>query len=129
MRESRTYGSVRGARGNSRPYRDEGVSRADAISRCKSDPGKAEQAAWRRVLREAAAMPNTKRTQLLRGVGDRATKWACCRSGGRAHGRTQYEKCRYARHHRPAGVEKHITRKRIASEAEARIGKARSRSR
>jgi hypothetical protein len=24
MRESRTYGSVRGARGNSRPYREEG---------------------------------------------------------------------------------------------------------
>ena len=27
-----------------------------------------QRAAWRRVLREAAAMPNTKRTQLLRGV-------------------------------------------------------------
>jgi hypothetical protein len=25
MRESRTYGSVRGARGNSRPYRDEAI--------------------------------------------------------------------------------------------------------
>jgi hypothetical protein len=86
MRESRTYGSVRGVRGNSHPYRDEGVSKADAVSRCKSDPGKAEQAAWRRVLREAATMPNTKRTQLLRGVCDRATKWAYRRSGDRAHG-------------------------------------------
>jgi hypothetical protein len=27
-----------------------------------------QQAAWRRVLREAAATPNTKRTQLVRGV-------------------------------------------------------------
>jgi hypothetical protein len=92
MRASRTYGSVRGVRGNSHPYRDcvarmsEGVSKADAVSRCKSDPGKAEQAAWRRVLREAATMPNTKRTQLLRGVCDRATKWAYRRSGDRAHG-------------------------------------------
>jgi hypothetical protein len=28
MRESRTYGSVRGARGNSRPYRDVAISGA-----------------------------------------------------------------------------------------------------
>jgi hypothetical protein len=70
MRESCTSGSVRGARGNSRPYRDEGASKAGAISRCKSDPGKAERAAWKRVLREAAVMPNTKRTQRLRGVCD-----------------------------------------------------------
>jgi hypothetical protein len=41
MRESLMYGSVRGARGNSRPYRDEGASEAGAISRCKSGPGKA----------------------------------------------------------------------------------------
>jgi len=97
---------------------EEGVSQADAVSRCKSDPGKAERAAWKRVLREAAAMPNTKRTQLLRGVCDRATKWAYRRSGDRLNGRTQHEQCRHARHHRPAGVEEHITRKRIASEAE-----------
>ena len=31
MRESLMYGSVRGARGNSRPYRDEGASEAGAI--------------------------------------------------------------------------------------------------
>jgi hypothetical protein len=31
---------------------------------------KPERAAWKRVLREAAAMPNTKRTQLLPGVWD-----------------------------------------------------------
>ena len=48
----------------------EGASEAGAISRCKSGPGKAQQAAWKRVLREAAAMPNTKRTQRLRGVCD-----------------------------------------------------------
>src|SRR6202166_516592 len=36
MRESCTYGSVRGVRGNSHPYRDEGASEAGAISRCKS---------------------------------------------------------------------------------------------
>jgi hypothetical protein len=41
MRESCTSGSVRGARGNSRPYRNEGASKAGAISRCKSGPGKA----------------------------------------------------------------------------------------
>ena len=33
MRESCTSGSVRGARGNSRPYRNEGASEAGAISR------------------------------------------------------------------------------------------------
>jgi len=48
----------------------EGASEAGAIRRCKSDPGKAERAAWKRVLREAAVMPNTKRTQRLRGVCD-----------------------------------------------------------
>src|SRR6202022_4037345 len=32
MRESRTYGSVRGARGNSRPYRDR--RRASGLGRC-----------------------------------------------------------------------------------------------
>ena len=41
MRESCTYGSVRGVRGNSHPYRAEGASEAGAISRCKSGPGKA----------------------------------------------------------------------------------------
>ena len=46
----------------------EGASKAGAISRCKSGPGKAQQAAWKRVLREAAATSNTKRTQRLRGV-------------------------------------------------------------
>ncbi len=39
MRESRTYGSVRGARGNSRPYREGGISfRARdliAVARCR----------------------------------------------------------------------------------------------
>jgi hypothetical protein len=40
------------------------------FSRCKSGTGRAQQAAWKRVLREAAAMPNTKRTQRLRGVCD-----------------------------------------------------------
>ena len=40
MRESRTYGSVRGARGNSRPYREgKAPGQAGAISRCKSGPG------------------------------------------------------------------------------------------
>src|SRR5712691_2335986 len=41
MRESCMYGSVRGVRGNSHPYRDEGASEAGAISRCKSGSGKA----------------------------------------------------------------------------------------
>jgi len=56
-------------------------------------------------------------------------------------GRTQHVQCRYARHCRPAGVEEHITRRRIASEPgrsrvwpsagqpAVRIGKVRSRSR
>jgi hypothetical protein len=46
----------------------EGASKAGAISRCKSGPGKAVAGPWRWVLREAAATPNTKRTQRLRGV-------------------------------------------------------------
>jgi hypothetical protein len=33
MRESRTYGSVRGARGNSRPYRDRSEIREPRTSR------------------------------------------------------------------------------------------------
>ena len=61
------------------------------------------------------------------------------------YGRAQHVQCRHARHCRPAGVQEHITRKRIASEAgishvwpliesslsrtAVRIGKARSRSR
>jgi hypothetical protein len=40
MRESRTYGSVRGALSNERPYRDE-RQEAGAISWWKSSPGKA----------------------------------------------------------------------------------------
>ena len=46
----------------------EGAKKAGAFSRCKSGPGKAERAAWKRVLREAAVTPNTKRTQRVRGV-------------------------------------------------------------
>jgi hypothetical protein len=42
---------------------EEGAKQADAIGRCKSDSGKAEQAAWKRVLREPTATPATKRTQ------------------------------------------------------------------
>jgi hypothetical protein len=64
MRESCTYGSVRGALSNGRPYRDPPVGaagfggtkvrqEAGAISRWKSGPGKAERAAWKRVLRES----------------------------------------------------------------------------
>src|SRR6516225_7196264 len=62
-------------------------------------------------------MPNTKRTQRLRGVCDRATKSLRRGSGDCAYGRTQHVQCRYARHCRSAGVQGHITRKRIASEA------------
>jgi hypothetical protein len=35
MRESRTYGSERGARGNSRPYRDKRVDRRQMVLGCK----------------------------------------------------------------------------------------------
>ena len=35
----------------------------------ESGPGKAQQAAWKRVLREAAVTPNTKRTQRVGGCG------------------------------------------------------------
>jgi hypothetical protein len=34
------------------------------------DPSNAQQAAWKRVLREPTATPATKRTQRLRGVCD-----------------------------------------------------------
>ena len=121
-------------------------SKAGAISRCKSGPGKAQQAAWKRVLREAAAMPNTKRTQRLRGVCDGAPKYPfrwgrrLSFAAERHMGRTVMRGTVH-----PAGVEEHITRKRIASElgrshvwpsiesslsrTAVRIGKARSRSR
>jgi len=36
------------------------TSLADAMG-CKSDPGKVVAGAWKRVLREVAATPNTKR--------------------------------------------------------------------
>src|SRR5215813_602598 len=96
---------------------EEGAKKAGAIGRCKSDPGKAEQAAWKRVLREPTATPATKRTQRVRGVCDRATKWVYRRGRDRRRSRMQHEQCRHARHCRPAGVEEHITRKWIASEA------------
>src|SRR5437764_15342544 len=92
-------------------------SKAGAISRCKSGPGKAQQAAWKRVLREAAAMPNSKRTKRLRGVCDRAPKYPigwgaevvlCCR--------TPHGPYRYARYCLPAAVDEPITRNRTASE-------------
>jgi hypothetical protein len=67
-------------------------------------------------LREPAVTAAAKRTQLLRGVCDRATKWAYRRSGDCLNSRTQYEQCRHARHRRPAGVEEHITGKGSASE-------------
>jgi len=38
MRESRTYGSVRGARGNSRPYREVRQPQAGAIQPVKVRP-------------------------------------------------------------------------------------------
>jgi hypothetical protein len=49
---------------------EEGAKQAGAIGRCKSDLGKAEQAARKRVLREPTATAATKRTQWLRGVCD-----------------------------------------------------------
>ena len=40
MRESRTYGSVRGALSNERPYRDVRQAKLVRSSRCKSGPSK-----------------------------------------------------------------------------------------
>jgi hypothetical protein len=40
MRESRTYGSGRGARGNSRPYREVRQAKLVRSSRCKSGPSR-----------------------------------------------------------------------------------------
>ena len=72
MRESLMYGSVRGARGNSRPYRDEGAGRKARRDPAGASPAQVRpsKSAWKRVLREAAVTPNTKRTQRLRGVCD-----------------------------------------------------------
>ena len=39
MREFRTYGSVRGARSNARPYRDPHFSRGDPSDRLPGAPG------------------------------------------------------------------------------------------
>jgi hypothetical protein len=36
MRESRTYGSVRGALSNERPYRDPGATRVHLLLQCMS---------------------------------------------------------------------------------------------
>jgi hypothetical protein len=40
MRESRKYGSVRGALSNERPYRDRQPQKLVRSSRCKSGPSK-----------------------------------------------------------------------------------------
>jgi two-component sensor histidine kinase len=62
---------------------------AGAISRWKSGSGKAQQATWKRVLREPTATPAAKRTQLLHGVCDGATKSPTRGSGDRVCDRTQ----------------------------------------
>ena len=70
MRESLMYGSVRGARGNSRPYRDEGARQ----SWC--DPAGASPAQVRGSVRLVASVAwplvtvVAKRTQRLHGVWD-----------------------------------------------------------
>ena len=70
MRESRTYGSVRGVRGNSHPYRDEGARQ----SWC--DPAGASPAQVRSSVRLVASVAwplatvVAKRTQRLHGVWD-----------------------------------------------------------
>ena len=69
MRESRTYGSVRGARGNSRPYRD-------GARQSWCDPAGASPAQVRSSVRLVASVAwplatvVAKRTQRLHGVWD-----------------------------------------------------------
>ena len=46
----------------------EGASKLARSAGASPAQVRSQRAAWRRVLREAAAMPNTKRTQLVRGV-------------------------------------------------------------
>jgi len=86
---------------------------AGAISRWKSGPGKVQQAAWKRVLREPTATPATKRTRLLHGVcvieprnrllAGAEIVFAIDRNMGNAVKQGAA---------RPAGVEEHITCKK-----------------
>jgi hypothetical protein len=48
----------------------EGPKKLAPIGRRKSYPGKAEQMAWKRVLRELVVTPATNRAQRLRGLCD-----------------------------------------------------------
>jgi hypothetical protein len=64
-----SLGSVR-FRAQERTRYAKAPAEAGAISRCKSGPEGRSRPPVKRVLREAAAMPNTKRTQRLRGVCD-----------------------------------------------------------
>jgi len=70
MRESRKYGSVRGALSNERPYRDEGARQS------WRDPAGASPAQVRSSVRLVASVAGplatvvAKRTQRLHGVWD-----------------------------------------------------------
>src|SRR5215510_5441115 len=66
--------------------------------------------------REPAVTTATKRTQRLHGVSNEPRNGQVAGAETVGLGRTQHERCRYARHRRPAGVEEHITCKRTASE-------------
>ena len=52
MRESLMYGSVRGARGNSRPYRDKGGASSSRFSAARRRLGRSRRArsSWRNSL-------------------------------------------------------------------------------
>ena len=62
------------------------------------------------------ATTTAKRTQRSCGVCIEPRKQACRRGGDVPSRRTQHERCRHARHRRPAGVGDHITHEGTASE-------------
>ena len=143
MRESLMYGSVRGTRGNSRPYRDEGARQSwrDSAGASPAQVGPSKppgsECCVRRRRRRTRSVHSGCVGCVIEPRNDEI-------AGAEAvtYGRTQHVQCRYARHCRPAGVEEHITRERIAFGSwevlclakvllctGVRIGKAMSRSR
>ena len=69
MRESRKYGSVRGALSNERPYRDR-QAKLVRSSRCESGPSQRVASCLVASVAWPLATVAAKRTQRLRGVWD-----------------------------------------------------------
>ena len=63
MRESRTYGSVRGALSNGRPYRNVRQAKLTRSCRLKTGPGKVVARRREASVAQSSATADAKRTQ------------------------------------------------------------------